>query len=260
MEIQVLRQEYTPKSTIGQMLIDGRFECFTLEDRVRPVKIPRETAIPAGRYEVVVNMSNRFKVRMPLLLNVPNFEGVRIHNGNTHEHTDGCILVGASKSQDFIGNSKVTFAALMKKLEAAAAREKIFIDVVDEGVPLPADRAARGMPPGAGLGAARAVARKKAGATQPAAKKAVAKKAAAKKPVAKKPVAKKAATKQPAPKKAVRKSPAPKRAETARSSAKGTTKAGLPRQRASKQAPARPAARPAGTPKAPSAGALFKRR
>lgn len=240
MQIQVLRQEYTTKSTIGQMLIDGRFECFTLEDRVRQVKIPRETAIPAGRYEVVINMSSRFKVRMPLLLNVPNFEGVRIHNGNTAEHTEGCILVGASKSTDFIGNSKATFAALMKKLEAAAAREKIFIDVVDEGVPLPADRGARSMPPGAGLGAARAAAKKRA-ATKPAGKKPAAKTPSAKKPAAKKPVAKKPAAKKPAAKKPVAKKPVAK--------VKGAGQA------AARKSLARGAAK-----QAPSAGALFKRR
>lgn len=118
MKIVVVRDTFTENSTIGKMLIDGAFFCYTLEDTIRDVKIAGETAIPYGTYKVIVNMSNRFQRMMPLLLNVPNFEGVRIHNGNTKEHTHGCILVGSTKSKDFIGNSKSTFNALMKKIGA----------------------------------------------------------------------------------------------------------------------------------------------
>ena len=116
MKIVIVRDTFTENSTIGKMLIDGAFFCYTLEDTIRDTKIAGETAIPYGTYKVIVNMSNRFKRLMPLLLNVPNFEGVRIHNGNTKEHTHGCILVGATKSKDFIGDSKVTFNKLMSKL------------------------------------------------------------------------------------------------------------------------------------------------
>lgn len=116
MKVVVVRDTFTENSTIGKMLIDGAFFCYTLEDTIRDTKIAGETAIPYGTYKVIVNMSNRFKRLMPLLLNVPNFEGVRIHNGNTKEHTHGCILVGATKSKDFIGDSKVTFNKLMTKL------------------------------------------------------------------------------------------------------------------------------------------------
>ncbi len=118
MKIVVVRDTFTENSTIGKMLIDGAFFCYTLEDKVRDEKIKSETAIPYGTYKVIVNMSNRFQRMMPLLLNVPNFEGVRIHNGNTKDHTEGCILVGSTKSKDFIGNSKSTFNALMKKIGA----------------------------------------------------------------------------------------------------------------------------------------------
>jgi hypothetical protein len=87
------------------------------------------TAIPAGTYEVVINFSERFRRPLPLLLNVPNFTGVRIHPGNTDEDTEGCILVGKAKQPDLIGESRVAFEGLFTKLQDAAAREKIFIEI-----------------------------------------------------------------------------------------------------------------------------------
>jgi len=132
MEIQVTRREFTAKSTIGEMQVDGAFECYTLEDVVRPVKIKGITAIPAGSYEVVVSFSERFQRPLPLLLHVPNFDGVRIHPGNTDRDTEGCILVGRTKERDFIGASKVAFEALFEKIQAALQREKIFIHISEE--------------------------------------------------------------------------------------------------------------------------------
>ena len=132
MEIKVLRQVFTQNSTIGQLFVDGSFECWTLEDVVRPVKVFGETAVPAGRYQVVISMSDRFKVRLPLLVDVPEFTGVRIHPGNTKVDTLGCILVGQSKSTDAVGASRAAFNALMPKFEQAAAVEKISILIVDE--------------------------------------------------------------------------------------------------------------------------------
>lgn len=92
----LIRNIYTPVNTIGDLLIDHSVFCHTLEDVVRPngsVKVPGETAIPAGRYMVVLSRSNRFKRVMPELLDVPNFSGIRIHGGNTDKDTEGCIIV-----------------------------------------------------------------------------------------------------------------------------------------------------------------------
>jgi hypothetical protein len=119
MQITIKRLHKTDKSTIGELLIDGIFECYTLEDIERPVKIKAETAIPKGTYKVIINQSNRFKRLMPLLLNVPNFEGVRIHAGNTNHDTEGCILVGRTRSKDFIGQSRKAYDKLFKKMQAA---------------------------------------------------------------------------------------------------------------------------------------------
>lgn len=132
MDLRVKRLEFSDDSTIGELSVDGQFECYTLEDKVRPVKIMGKTAIPAGRYEIVINFSQRFQKPLPLLLNVPNFEGVRIHPGNVSANTEGCILVGDTKSVNFIGQSRVAFNRLFQKMKAAAKTQKIFIEI-EEG-------------------------------------------------------------------------------------------------------------------------------
>lgn len=140
MQITVLRKERSIISTVGELFIDGKFECYTLEDPVRDLskpngKVPGQTAIPAGTYAVLINMSNRFKKLMPLLLDVPLFEGIRIHSGNTAADTEGCILVGTTKigradrPADFVGNSRAAFTALFAKMQAA--KEPITITVKD---------------------------------------------------------------------------------------------------------------------------------
>ena len=129
MELRVERTDFSETSTIGTLYVDDQFECYTLEDKVRPVKIKGKTAIPAGRYEVIINFSQRFGRMLPLFLNVPNFEGVRIHPGNTAADTEGCILVGETKDAEFIGQSKLAFEGLFNKLKAASESEKIFIEL-----------------------------------------------------------------------------------------------------------------------------------
>ena len=119
MQITVKRLHKTNASTIGELLIDGIFQCYTLEDVERPVKIKNETAIPKGTYKVIINQSNRFKRLLPLLLNVPNYEGVRIHSGNTNHDTEGCILVGQTRGNNFVGQSRKAFDKLFKKMQAA---------------------------------------------------------------------------------------------------------------------------------------------
>lgn len=119
MKLLLKRLHRTENSTIGELYVDGKFECYTLEDKEREVKIKSETAIPKGTYKIIINQSNRFKRLLPLLLNVPNFEGVRIHSGNTNHNTEGCVLVGTTRSKDFIGNSRIAFNKLFKKMQEA---------------------------------------------------------------------------------------------------------------------------------------------
>lgn len=119
MKLLLKRITKTNNSTIGELYINGVFQCYTLEDKEREVKIKNETAIPKGTYKVIINRSNRFKIDLPLLLNVPNFEGVRIHTGNSNHDTEGCILVGQTRSTDFIGNSRKAFKNLFDKMKLA---------------------------------------------------------------------------------------------------------------------------------------------
>ena len=135
MKLKVIRKEFTDLSTIGELSVNGVFECFTLEDKVRDFKadgsgkVYGKTAIPKGNYEVVLTYSNRFKQVMPLLLNVPYFEGIRIHPGNKNEDTHGCLLVGNAKSKDLISNSKIAYQKLFDKLKAVSKTEKVFIEI-----------------------------------------------------------------------------------------------------------------------------------
>jgi hypothetical protein len=134
MELKLIRETFTEKSTIGSLYVNGIFFCYTLEDKDRKlepggVKEYAKTAIPRGKYKVVLSFSNRFKKYLPELINVPQFAGIRIHPGNTADHSEGCILVGSTKAADFIGNSKVTFDKLMKVIQRVEKIEKINISI-----------------------------------------------------------------------------------------------------------------------------------
>lgn len=132
MKLKLYRKFLGNKYTIGKLFINDEYICDTLEDVVRSegIKVYGETAIPYGVYEIVLTMSPRFKKVLPLLLDVPHFEGVRIHTGNTEKDTEGCILVGYNKVKGKVINSKIAFDKVMKYLELATINnEKITIEV-----------------------------------------------------------------------------------------------------------------------------------
>jgi hypothetical protein len=129
MNLTLTRKTFTNKSTIGELATNGKFECYTLEDVPRNIKIDHRTCIPYGMYQVIITFSERFQKPMPLLLNVQNFEGVRIHSGNTAEDTEGCILVGTTKEVDFIGNSRAAYKVLFRKLQSANKAEKMWLEI-----------------------------------------------------------------------------------------------------------------------------------
>jgi hypothetical protein len=138
MQLHLLRDTFGPKSTLGLLYIDDVAECDTLEDKVRTgPKVPHETAIPTGTYRVIIDRSSRFKRLMPHVLNVPGFEGIRIHWGNTDLDTEGCPLVGRrTDNVDFISDSRKTFDAFFVKLTAAVDRgEEVWITVMAKKAP-----------------------------------------------------------------------------------------------------------------------------
>lgn len=132
MKLALRRTTFTPNSTIGELSVDGAFECYSLEDAVRDdgVKVFGETAIAAGNYRVELTHSPRFQRVLPLLINVKNFVGVRIHPGNSAKDTEGCILVGRKKAIDWIGLSGLAFEQLFTKLNNAVKRgEAITLEI-----------------------------------------------------------------------------------------------------------------------------------
>lgn len=132
MILRLNRLEFGETYTIGELYVDGKWECYTLEDKVRPAgeKVYGQTAIPVGQYKVIVNVSNRFKRLLPLLLDVPQFEGVRIHPGNRPEDTEGCILVGRKKDNGTILESRLAFTPLLEKIKAACdSKDTVWLEI-----------------------------------------------------------------------------------------------------------------------------------
>lgn len=135
MKLTLIRDTFTPQSTTGRLYVDGVFECFVLEDTERhgQPKIYSKTAIPRGTYQIQITQSARFKRLLPLLMSVPNFEGIRIHPGNTSADTEGCLLPGKARKENAVLSSRMAFNALYAKLwKAWKASEPINIDVIVE--------------------------------------------------------------------------------------------------------------------------------
>ena len=133
-KIKIIRDTFSDESTIGKLYIDGEYFCETLEDKDRfleagGVKIYGKTCIPRGTYQLAITMSNRFKKELPLLLNVPQFEGIRIHAGNTAADTDGCILLGRTRRNNFVENSRDAVNEFIEKLAKMLEDDEVWIEV-----------------------------------------------------------------------------------------------------------------------------------
>jgi hypothetical protein len=141
MEITVNRTHKKATFTLGEIKVNGSFHSYLLEDKERglhtgmslseiaSVKVPGATAIPEGKYEVVMSFSNRFQKQLPLLLDVPGFAGVRIHAGNTVAHTEGCLLPGNKRdvSKGEVYESRDATNRLISLVKSALKNEKVFI-------------------------------------------------------------------------------------------------------------------------------------
>lgn len=115
-----LERECLEERTLGKLYINKEFFCSTIEDKYRDLskekKVYGETCIPFGTYKVIINMSPKYGRLMPRLLDVPHFDGILIHSGNTEKDSAGCILVGKRSGQKVI-NSRDTFNRLFARLE-----------------------------------------------------------------------------------------------------------------------------------------------
>jgi len=131
LEYKLCRIFHNDKYTIGKLYENGIYICDTIEDVVRNIKIKDKTAIPIGKYKVIVNMSNRFKRLLPLLIDVPGFDGIRIHNGINETSTSGCVIVGENKVKGEVTNSRFWMNKVCDNMIAAQKKGiKITIEIV----------------------------------------------------------------------------------------------------------------------------------
>ena len=154
MKLEVLRFSSQNDSTLGMLfnVTEGRrFICFTLEDEARDTKVMSETRIPEGIYEIKLRTHGGFHNRylkkygskfhkgMLHVQDVPGFEYILIHTGNTDEHTKGCLLVGDTQQQNisksksgFIGASVDAYKRIYPPIAKALERgDEVEISYVD---------------------------------------------------------------------------------------------------------------------------------
>ena len=144
MEIVVRRETRTSRSTIGRLTVVGQqFNCFTLEDQdrglgqkmpideINKAKVFGQTAIPSGRYQVIIDFSQHFGKDMPHVLNVPGYQGIRIHSGNTPADTDGCIILGFQAGVDTVWESREAYTNFYPLLKQAIDKgDTVYLTIV----------------------------------------------------------------------------------------------------------------------------------
>lgn len=140
MKLTLKRIALRPTYTIGKLYIDDVYFCDTIEDTVRDLnkngkfdngekKIHSKTAIPYGTYEIKWTYSPRFKKYTPQLMNVPSFEGIRIHAGNTSADTEGCLILGENKQVGKVLNSRVTINKFYQIIKKACSNGRVTIEI-----------------------------------------------------------------------------------------------------------------------------------
>lgn len=140
MKLTLKRIALRPTYTIGKLYIDDVYFCDTIEDTVRDLnkngkfdngekKVHSKTAIPYGTYEIKWTYSPRFKKYTPQLMNVPSFEGIRIHAGNTSAETEGCLILGKNKQVGKVLNSRATINKFYPIIKNACSNGKVTIEI-----------------------------------------------------------------------------------------------------------------------------------
>ena len=140
MKLTLKRIALRPTYTIGKLYIDDVYFCDTIEDTVRDLnengkfdngekKVHSKTAIPYGTYEIKWTYSPRFKKYTPQLMNVPSFEGIRVHAGNTSADTEGCLILGENKQVGKVLNSRATINKFYPIIKEACSNGKVTIEI-----------------------------------------------------------------------------------------------------------------------------------
>lgn len=141
MTLKIKRVAFRDTYTIGRLYVDGKYFCDTLEPTNRDlnkngkfdngeVKVKGKTAIPFGTYEMVWAYSPRFKRYTPRFVNVPEFEGVLIHSGNSSKDSAGCVLVGKNTKVGMVTDSRNTCNRLYPLIKNACKQGKVYITIV----------------------------------------------------------------------------------------------------------------------------------
>jgi hypothetical protein len=144
--ITLRRKIVTSAFTLGVLSMGaigsaGLYQYNTVEDTVRKLsnctqttcvgKIDGKTAIPAGRYEIRDTYSPRFKKHVLELVDVPGFQGIRIHSGNTADDSSGCLILGLKGTRNGVAESRAAMAQFNADVRRALTKGRVFIVIED---------------------------------------------------------------------------------------------------------------------------------
>lgn len=141
LELVLYRGQKTNTYTEGELYINGVFFCYTIEDKVRAkvgmwnklLKVYAETAIPYGKYPVLVTWSNRFKRMLTGIFAVPDFDGIRMHNGTSAKSSAGCVILSYKRmGPGWVVNDVSAMNELCNRVTEAQKTSKIFITITDK--------------------------------------------------------------------------------------------------------------------------------
>ena len=142
MNLTLKRLNLTPNYTEGELYVNGVYFCKTLEDTNRDLnkngqfdnnekKVYGETCIPYGKYKVILSYSPKFKRELPEILEVPDFQGIRIHRRNKISYTLGCVLCSEKVKNGYLSNSTPYEIKLVELFKQAKSRnEESFIEII----------------------------------------------------------------------------------------------------------------------------------